>query len=263
MERRMHRFYLKAIFYLIGMLVLGVNALTHGKTNDQEGREVVRTPLTEKELRNYDQAVKKNEEDKKNNSSLVIKRQQETSVPVTDSHFLPKTKKLMGKKKDYERYYFTVIELESGEIFIEGERMAFLPFEKITLDKKDVWLLLPVSHKDAQKNGFSTVYSATFYDYANSESYFRQMDAFYEYYEKKVLSKASLEGLAMYGWEDEQIVFWNMDFLYRFEPYSSLEDDGKTIFRKADGTPVSDYMKLPHDYIVDQLTSWEKTAFRY
>ena len=55
------------------------------------------------------------------------------------------------------------------------------------------------------------------------------MDAFYEYYEKKVLSKASLEGLAMYGWEDEQIAFWNMDFLYRFEPYSSLEDDGKTM----------------------------------
>lgn len=228
------------------MLMIAVISDYQLKAGEREKPEVVQTPLTEKDYQKLGELAKEDE------TPLTITRRADLTVSVADAGFLSKTKKMLGRKKDSEKYSFVIFELQDRGVILSGEEMAFLPVEKILVGSRESWLLLPVSHKDAIKNGFHEVYEEMFYASADPEKYREQMAAFLAFYKKRILAGSELEGIVLSNWGESQVGFQNMKFMYHFEAYSTYEDDGITIYRKASGTPVWKYLDLPHSFTIDQ-----------
>ena len=204
-------------------------------------------------------AIKKLKSSTKNdNAKVAVCKQESLYYSAQGATFLKSVQKKLGKRDSYS---FEIFELEDGEIFVKGEEMAFIPFEKINYNGKTVWLYLPVTHKDARENGFSAMYEAYSYP-ATRDQRDEWKQAMYSYFEKDVFyEKNSMEGVLLFDWSQSDVTFVNVKFSWKFDEKTLISYEGETYYRNSKGSPVRNYLELPHNILVDQEKTGSKVSF--
>lgn len=239
MEKRLGKFYRKLI---VAMICFAVTLfLTVYKD----------MPKKEKTKNDETQAVTENAKDRE----LAERRQLEENTDYTSMKVIRKAELTAAPEDaDYLTGSIVIFECNNGDVYLNGDGVAYFPIEKIALEgnENEAWLLLPVAHRDTKQNGFPTIYDIAYYPDLYQTQYDYQRSSVYEYFEQGITNGEMVEGLILTDWNESQVTLQKIRFRYIFETYTIVQKDGKRVYRMADGTPVQSYLDLPHSRLIEQ-----------
>lgn len=246
--------FIQTVAFIFGTLSFIIIMLSFGEApwHSPKPKTVEATPAEVEAIRQLKSSTKND------NAKVAVCKQESLYYSAQGATFLKSVQKKLGKRDSYS---FEIFELEDGEIFVKGEEMAFIPFEKINYNGNVVWLYLPVTHKDARDKGFSAMYEAYSYP-ATRDQRDEWKQKMYSYFEKDVFyEKNSMEGVLLLDWGKGDVTFVNVKFSWKFDEKTLISYEGETYYRNSKGSPVRNYLELPHNILVDQEKTGSKVSF--
>lgn len=203
-----------------------------------------------KEERKGDQVGREQKE------TVEIKPEQTYFVRVRDLSFNKDTMSKLGKHGDSDILTFKIKEYLNGDIWINEKNMVFIPFEKVTIDGVDGWLLLPETHASIATKNFPSAYDEAS-SIANTlkTQYDSKRNNVYAYFMDRVMSGEELEAIFITEWNEEQLSVQNIKYHYSFEEFKKIQTVDGIVYELSDGKRVTEYMEIPHRLDVDQDAS--------
>lgn len=161
-------------------------------------------------------------------------------------------------------YKFTIKEYRNGDIWINTDKVTFTPFEVITIESNDYWLLLPVTHVEAQKAYFPTAYveDGSLLETNSAKVYEGKKPNVFAFFKNKVFEGAEMEGIIITKWTDDELDLQNVTFHYDFGDYKKIQTADGIVYEDADGNRTANYMELPHSIVFDNKKSQDVTVLR-
>ena len=182
-----------------------------------------------------------------------IKPEQTFFVRVSDLAFGQETLDKLGKHNPTDILTFKIKEYLNGDVWINESTVVMVPFEKVVIGKKECWLLFLEKQVSIASQNFPSAYdeAAPFVD-TKKKIYDSKKVNIYNYYMDKVLAGDEFEAVYLSDWDDDHATLTNIKFHYAFEDYKKIQTADGIVYELADGTRVTDYMQIPHSFVIDQ-----------
>lgn len=182
-----------------------------------------------------------------------VKPEQTYFIRVSDMAFGQETLDKLGKHDPSDILTFKIKEYLNGDIWINEKTVVMVPFEKVVMGKKECWLLFLEKHVSIASQNFPSSYdeASPFAD-TNKKMYDSKKVNIYNYYMDRVLAGEEFEAVYISEWDDNHVALNNIKFHYEFEDYKKIQTADGIVYELADGTRVTDYMQIPHSFVVDK-----------
>jgi len=210
----------------------------------------------------YD-VYKANNETKETVTPAPAKPEQIYFIKAVDAAFSDGVKKTLAIG-DGDIMKFTIKEYRNGDIWINTDKAVFTPLQKIVIENKEYWLLIPVTHGDATKAYFPSAYKedGTGSEDASARIYASKMPNVTAFFKESLTSGTEMEGAIIAKWTDDELCLQNVVFHYEFAKYKTLQTADGIVFETEDGNRYTDYIQIPHSIVFDQEKSTEVTILR-
>ena len=241
------RFAIGFLFLIIYFKVFIPNYVENAKNTLAKNQSEISSKTTKTTAENEIQNKTKNKTDS------VIKPEQSYFIRAKNLAFSSETLTKIGEHKDSDILTFKIKEYLNGDIWINEKNVVFIPLEKVKINEKIGWLLLPETHSAISSKAFPNAYDETSNVAGLLKSqYDERRNNIYAYFMNPLMNGEVLDAIFIIGWNSNQLKVLNVKFHYEFDEYKTIQTSDGIVYEFFGGERSSNFMDIPHTIFIDQ-----------